>query len=206
LFLHLGIDPIIIWKFDQHKSKSHSHSSENETIHYSKFQTLIGHKCKVNCVEFSPDGNLIVSGSENGGKLWNTKTFTSIGDLEIPTAAQTSKFKGGLGVSRVEFSASQIWILGAYNEYLLLWSTETMGCVIALDTHKSLLNDCRFFGDSYLCSVSDSQLQLLNIENSEQLVYVSDYPFSSCAIYNIKNAVCVLVGDTGGKVHILQLQ
>jgi len=59
-------------------------------LHQNTVKELTGHKAKVNSVAFSPDGNLLVSGSEDRTlKIWDISQWENIG-IHEPITIQTS--------------------------------------------------------------------------------------------------------------------
>ena len=69
---------------------------------------LLGHKKSVTTVAFSPDGEIIASGSvDETIKLWDVKTGECLATLEIPRPFTKGKITGIEGETEVETEVIQ---------------------------------------------------------------------------------------------------
>jgi len=127
-------------------------------------QTLIGHSglfASVNSIAISPDGETLVSGSDDKTiRLWHLKT----GQL-INTFLGHSHF-----VKSVAFSPDGQWIAsGSSDRTIKLWDTKTGDAIFTLAGHSQVVKSVAFSPDGqFLASGSaDKTIHLWNLQTQE---------------------------------------
>jgi hypothetical protein len=102
-------------------------------------KTFHSHKGWVNSVEFSPDGNKIVSGSDDlMVRVWNVES----GKQELQLKGHT------LGVTSVGFSPDGEYIItGSWDETIRIWSVESGRQMIKLASHNHSVTSVAFSPD-----------------------------------------------------------
>jgi len=123
----------------------------------------LGHSGRINSVNFSPDGNFVLSGStDNTLKLWNVNT-----GREIRT------FRGHSGsVNSVSFSPDGNFVLsGSTDKTLKLWNVNTGREIRTFRGHSGSVNSVSFSPDGeYAVSGSnDKSLILWDIDKGERI-------------------------------------
>ncbi len=121
---------------------------------WTEITILRGHTGWVNSVAFSPDGNTIVSGSNDRTlRLWDVETQTEIGTLEGHTAA----------VNSVAFNPDGKTIVsGSDDGTVRLWDVGTQTGMGTLKGHTSSVNSVEFSpGGKTIASGSDDGTVLL---------------------------------------------
>jgi WD40 repeat protein len=130
-----------------------------------QLQTLAGHSNYVNCIAYSPDGTMLVSGSsDNTVKLWNAST----GELLATCAGHSN------AVMSVAFSPDgKYFASGGADRVVRLWDARTHQIVLTLTNQApSLLA----FSDRFLATATNGgTVQLFNCPTSQM---VADLPES----------------------------
>ena len=123
---------------------------------------LIGHKSEVNYLAFSPDGNRIVSGSEdNTARVWSAETGRELACL---TGHES-------GVNSVAFSPDGNRIVsGSEDNTVRVWSAETGRELARLTGHESGVNSVAF-------SLDGSRIAS---RSKDRMVRIWDVPKSCC--------------------------
>jgi WD40 repeat protein len=108
----------------------------------SLLRIFAGHSGLVNCVAFSPDGKLVLTGSEDGtARLWETGSGQQVGTLEGHSES----------VRSVAFSPDGKLILtGSYDGTTHSWETGSGQHLGTLKGHSSLVNSVAFSPDGKL--------------------------------------------------------
>ena len=125
----------------------------SRNINYENFtniKTLKGHSDYVRSVAFSPDGNIIASGSvDKTIKLWETRTGSLIKTLEGHS----------YDVESVAFSPDgKIIASGSWDKTIKLWETRTGSLIKTLEGHSDLVTSVAFSPDGkIIASGSDDK-------------------------------------------------
>lgn len=123
--------------------------------------TLFGHDRAACCVTYSPDGNLIATGSEDGTiKLWRADLGTEIRTLTGHTA----------GVNDVSFSPDGcILASGSSDKTIRLWNVQTGEPLQTLSGHRDSVACVRFSPDGELLGSAswDDTIRLWDRSSSE---------------------------------------
>jgi WD40 repeat protein len=92
---------------------------------------------------FSPDGNFILSFSENGGTLWDSRTGNLLRDLSVIAAKKKSHPANG------EFSAdSRLLLVTYFDSAVRIWSTETGKLINTIQIPKGKITNAHFSADA----------------------------------------------------------
>ena len=157
-----------------------------------------GHDSFVKCCAFSPDGQMVLSGSiDKTLRLWN---ITNDEPLKIFTGHDGS-------VNGCAFSPEGDVILSASDDKTLrLWDVATATLLHIFEGHFGHVLCCAFdTTGSYAASVStDSTLRIWDIVNKKEYCrWCSDESLYCCAFSPKDNKI--IVGDRAGGFHFLSL-
>ena len=135
-----------------------------------QMSTWAGHSAWVRCVAFSPDGNLLASGSHDQTiQLWDVQTGQCLRTLQGHTS----------GIETIAFSPDgKQLVSGSHELDLWLWDVETGQCTNRLQGH----------GDRILSAIFCSDGQTLVSTSDDCTVRVWDVPSRKC-IQTIKTHV-----------------
>ncbi|OKH43233.1 hypothetical protein NIES2101_31080 [Calothrix sp. HK-06] len=124
---------------------------------------LKGHTAWVVAIAFSPNGEIIASGSNDQTiRLWNTQTGQCIKTLRGHSS----------WVQSVAFSPDGETVASGSNDQTIkLWNTQTGQCLKTLNGHTGRVFSVAFSknGDTLVSSGEDQTLRLWNIDNEECL-------------------------------------
>jgi len=119
---------------------------------------LTGHKRRVNVLAFSPDAQLIASGSEDGAaRIWDTAT----GQLK-------ATLPGHKDVSILTFSPDGRTVaIGGYRKTVKLWDVQTATVKAALAGKEGFINSVAFSPDSRTLATASLYESIVRIWNVE---------------------------------------
>lgn len=112
-----GYDKLVmLWNPDEVKPIDIAHQLDGETDQNSSFMKLAGHSGPVRAVAFSPNGELLLSGSEdNALRVWDVAKGESVKTLR----------GHGSGVRTCTFSPDGQWVLsGGQDERIRVWDVQ----------------------------------------------------------------------------------
>ncbi len=175
-----------------------------------------GHKDGVNSVAFSPDGNILASGSDDETiRLWNVNT----GELLNIFEGHESR------VNSIAFSPDgNILASGSDDETIRLWNVNTGELIETLTRHKRSVNSVAFSPDgNILASSASSIISLWNAkafdpnpepvlwdletgkqveENTEFLLGTLEAPVYEISSMAFSPDGTILAGESGGDVFL----
>ncbi len=129
----------------------------------TRLTTFLEHGSRVNCINFSPDGTMVVSGGgDDLARVWATSTGQEI------IALQGSRHF----VEDVEFDPSGQYVVGASDDNrLYLWDAHSGELIHTLRGHTGPVNGVSFGPDgSFFASVSnDRSLKLWDTQGGDRL-------------------------------------
>lgn len=134
-------------------------TSENSDQPY----TLKGHSSDVNSVTFSPDGQMLVTGSDDRTiKLWNLTT-----KQEIRTLVGHSSYIYAIAIS----PDGQIIASGSVDKTIKLWNLNTGKEIRTLIGHSNSVASVAFSPDGKLLASSslDKTIKLWNLETNKEI-------------------------------------
>lgn len=155
-----------------------------------------GHTCGVQCVGFSHDGKLIVSGSgDRTVRLWNMQTGRAI---LCPLSGHNDL------VFTVAFSPNDLRIAsGSDDRTVRIWDVETGTTVLRFDKHTRSIWSVAFSPDgSKVVSSDDSRHVLMWVACTGEVTRILERPNHPIEFLNLSLDGEFIVG-TDGKVHTL---
>ena len=135
--------------------------------------TLKGHRNSLSSLSFSPDGTTLASGGyDRTVKIWDIKTQSNV-----------TTFKGHTGaVYSVAFSPDGTMVAsGSENGTVKLWDVATKQNVATLGGHPDYVEFVAFSPDGTILAVAARHIRLWNVENSHNIVMLTDYDSSTYA-------------------------
>jgi len=128
-----------------------------------EYNSLEGHNSSVKSVNFSPDGQTLVSGSDDSKiKLWDIQT-----GKEIRTLTGHKHF-----VRSVNFSPDgKTLVSGSYDETIKLWNVQTGEEIRTLTGHDDSVNSVNFSpdGQTLVSGSGDNTIKLWNVQTGEEI-------------------------------------
>jgi len=122
--------------------------------------TLAGHLDAVTCCVFFPEGNRLVSGSEDGTlRIW-------LVDTGLEAAKLINSTKAGEGILCCAVSPDgRLIASGSADHTLAIWDAETGALLRRLSGHRSWVKDCCFFPDGIriVSASSDGTLRVWDV-------------------------------------------
>ena len=151
-----------------------------ETSSWTRIGVLKGHHAGVRTISFSPDGNMLASGSNDSTiKIWDTLTHQCVATLEGHHG----------GIWSVSYSGDGRFIIsGSYDRSIRIWDTHTYKCLNALKKHTNWVRALAFSPTNlfFASSGEDEIIYLWDIENGKCLKSLSDRPYEGMHIGSTK--------------------
>nr|VFJ67431.1 MAG: WD40 repeat [Candidatus Kentron sp. FW] len=165
---------------------------------------LQGHKQDINSVAFSPDGQIILTGADDGtARLWDIKTGR---EINRPSAYLSDI------ISVVFSSDGQTFLTGSDDNTARLWDTNTGQKIRSFSGHSSDVNSVVFSpdGQKILTGSDDDTARLWNI-NTGQEIYRFDHWLDVKSVAFSPDGRTILTGsgegttqwdaNTGDEIH-----
>jgi WD40 repeat protein len=173
-------------------------TSPNEPL----IRTFTGHSSSIWSVAVTPDGEQVISGSQDGTlKIWNLKT----GILVDTIAAHN----GSVNAVSIIPDGSHI-ISGSYDNTLKVWNLKTRGLVHTLTGHASSVNAIAVTPDGLkiISSSSDCSLKVWDLKTGEVLHTLVGHRASIKAVTAIftKNNKWVVSGSYNDTLRVWNLE
>jgi len=130
-----------------------------DTTSWTRVALLEGHDLPVNCIDFSPNGNLLVSGASDCTiKVWNIASSTCVTTLELGSTVRGLSFSpdGKMIASRTD------------EDHIILWSLEHKTEVGNLNgEHTGVLHFSFSPDGNLLAAATRRDIYLWNLESKE---------------------------------------
>jgi len=161
---------------------------------------LTKHSAWVYAVALTEDDLHAVSGSGDGTlKVWDLRSGALIrtltGHEDRVTAVVTTRDDKVLSASA--------------DHTIKMWNLRTGKVIHSLEGHTGEVHTLAVFsgGQRVVSAAEDRTLKVWDLRRFEALAnFTADAPIPACAASCIDNAVTIVAGDAGGKLHLLHLE
>jgi WD40 repeat protein/predicted Ser/Thr protein kinase len=163
-------------------------------------RTLSGHSHWVNSVAFSPDGQVIASGSwDNSIKLWQVQTGRKLRTLSGHASS----------VNSVAFSPDgQVIASGGSDNSIKLWQVQTGRELRTLSGHASSVYSVAFSPDGQVIASggSDNSIKLWQVQTGRELRTLSGHASSVYSVAFSPDGQVIASGSSDNSIKLWQLQ
>lgn len=149
---------------------------------------------KVYDLQFSPDGALLLAGSDSGVDVWSTKTWESVQALENITSP----------VGRIAFSTDgSVLMVHASDGVVSLWHTADWSEIGILKNINQGRVEFAFSPDSsVLATASGSELQLWNLRDASLLAELGSHSSSVTGIAFVDQGAQLVTSSGDGTIRL----
>lgn len=136
----------------------------DSAVWMSRYYMLEGHKSSVADIEFSKDGNILVTAGlfDNSAKIWDVNSGKNI---------LTIKYSNSIRCIAISPDGSLV-ATGSDDYKIKVWVVKTGECVLTLAGHNAIINDLAFSPDGlYIASCSDDDTsKIWLLKNGENII------------------------------------
>eukprot|EP01096_Ripella_sp_DP13-Kostka_P018407 TRINITY_DN9999_c0_g1_i1.p1 TRINITY_DN9999_c0_g1~~TRINITY_DN9999_c0_g1_i1.p1 ORF type:complete len:472 (-),score=181.96 TRINITY_DN9999_c0_g1_i1:145-1560(-) len=167
-------DPIL--DVDWRDNSTFATSSKDMTIYVCQIEkkhpihTFKGHADEINCIRWSPDGNVLASCSDDLTiKVWGMDSESSLFDLKDHSKEVSIVRWSPTGPGSPNPNKKLILASASVDNTIRLWDTDTYKCKHVLDRHQSPINTIAFSPDGDLLASGgfDQFIYIWSTQNGE---------------------------------------
>ncbi len=200
--------------FTAHQQRQMNQEPKLKYKMLSEIVRVDGHSNFITCLQFNPESNIIVSGSEDCSlKVWSSITGECLRTLTGHTR----------GVRSSLLSRENILISGSVDATIKVWNALNGNCLQTLYGHIATIRCLALNGDHVVSGSRDKTLRVWNIKSASCLqvlvghsdaircVHFNDYivvsgGHDSCLkLWDFKTGICLQTFIHGDNIYVVQL-